>query len=169
MIRQDSYGRSIVFLDEILFYGKRKIKWNDVEDYLKQYVGDSYEIVETNDVIHISKDFPDEFSHSNDTARLNGTLAKAKANAALCIPQLIENATNKRFKENLGTKHSEDAKMGWYRYTARFALPVSEEGKILVRYNVFRIEILVRRKEDMELFLYDLVNIKKEASIPLEP
>ena len=153
----DADGRSIVIINDILFRGKRRINWNEVEEYLKQYIGEFYEIINSKDVVYIGKDFPNEFSGSNDTARLQGTLAKAKANAAQGIPRLIENAANKRFKENLALKHEDDAKMGWYRYTSRFALPVYGEDGEIDRYNVFRIEVLIRQEEDGKMYLYDLV------------
>ena len=128
---------NIVWISQILFRGKRKIPWEEVEEYLKQYVGKVYEISKTKDKIHIKADFPDEFSNSMDTVRLNGTAAKAKANAVQKVPELIRKAENKRFQENKKMKHTVDAQRGWYRYTTNFALPVyNEDGKIL-RYNVF--------------------------------
>ena len=168
-VMKDADGRSIVVINDIRFRGKRKINWDEVEDYLKQYIGEFYEIADTKDVVYVGKDFPDELTGSNDTARLQGTLAKAKANATQGLPQLIENAANKRFKENLASKHEADAKMGWYRYTTRFALPVYGEDDEIDRYNVFRIEVLIRQEYDGKMYLYDLVNIKKETSTPLEP
>lgn len=61
-----------------------------------------------------------------------------------------------------------NAKFGWYRYDSRFALPVyNSEGKV-ERYNVFQVEVLIRHSEDGNMYLYDLVNIKKETSTPLE-
>ena len=165
---KDADGRSIVVINDIRFRGKRKINWKEVEEYLKQFIGEFYEIADTKDVVYVGKDFPDEFGGSKDTARLQGTLAKAKANAAQGLPQLIENAGNKRYKENLASKHENDAKNGWYRYTSRFALPVYGDDGEIDRYNVFRIEVLIRQENDGRMYIYDLVNIKKETSTPLE-
>ena len=165
---QDVEGRSIVVINDIRFKGKRRIKWDDVEAYLRQYIGEFYRIADTQDIVYIGNDFPDEFSGSKDTARLQGTLAKAKANATQGIPQLIQTATNQRYKENLAEKHKTDAKLGWYRYTSRFALPIYGDDGEIDRYNVFRIELLIRQEEDENMYLYDLVNIKKETSTPLE-
>ena len=167
-IVKDPDGRSIVVINDIRFKGKRQIDWEEVQKYLLQYIGQFYEIADTKDIVYIGKDFPDEYSGSNDTARLQGTLAKTKANAAQGLPRLIETAVNKRFKENLAQKHDKDASMGWYRYTARFALPVYGDDGEVYRYNVFRIEILIRQTGDGKMYLYDLVNIKKETSTPLE-
>ena len=64
-------------------------------------------------------DLPDEYSGSNYTAKLKGALAKAKANAAQGIPEMIEIAENRRFQENLERKHNKNAKYGWYRYDSR--------------------------------------------------
>lgn len=145
------------------------MKWiiDEVEIYLKEYVGTYYEVIETSDKVFIGPDFPGEFKGSNDTGRLRGTTAKAKANAALGIPMLLKCAANKRWQENYKTKHNADAKYGWYRFTSRFALPVynCENGEV-ERFNVFRIEMLIRHAADGNLYLYDMVNIKKETSTP---
>lgn len=66
-------------------------------------------------------------------------------------------------------KHNVDAKFGWYRFTTRFALPVyNNDTGDLERFNIFRIEMLIRHAADGNLYLYDMVNIKKETSTPLE-
>ena len=50
-------------------------------DYsIKLSKGQCYEIIETSEIIYIGSDFPDEFSHSNDTKKLKGANVKAKAN-----------------------------------------------------------------------------------------
>ena len=167
-INTDLNGRKVVMINDIRFKGKRKIDWTDVENYLKKYIGDIYEIEDTQEKIYIGKDLPDEFSGSEDTSRLKGALAKAKANEAQAIPELIEIAINKRYKENLSVKHKSNAKYGWYRYDSRFALPVYGENGEMERYNVFCVEILIRHADDKRKYLYDLVNIKKETSTPLE-
>ena len=64
--------------------------------------------------------------------------------------------------ENMKTKHGTDAQYGWYRYTSRFALPVYDDSGELSRFNIFRIEMLVRHASDDKLYLYDMVNVKKE-------
>ena len=38
-IIEDLNGDRIVVINDIIFKGKRKIKWNDVEEYLQRYVG----------------------------------------------------------------------------------------------------------------------------------
>ncbi len=111
-IAENWQGRKIVVIYEIRFKGKRRIDWNDVEQYLKQYIGEYRENAETGDFIHIGKDFPNEYSGSQDTARLKGTLAKAKANAAQAVTWFIETAVNKRYQENLADKHAVNAKYG---------------------------------------------------------
>ena len=40
---------------------------------------------------------------------------------------------------------------------------------ILLRYNVFHAELVIRHAEDKKMYLYDIMNIKKETSTPLEP
>ena len=134
---QDADGNNIVMINDIAFKGKRSVEWSDVEKYLRQYVGDIYRIAETEDIIYIGTDLPDEYSGSNYTKHIKGTIAKAKANAAQAIPEMIEIATSKTFEDNKKNKHSRHAKNGWYRYDTRFALPVYDENGDVERYNVF--------------------------------
>ena len=161
---KDLDGNKIVFIHDVRFKGKRSIEWEDIETYLKQFVGDSYVIEDTKDMIYIGTDFPDEYAHSEYTTSLRGANAKAKANVAQGVPELIEIAKRKEHRENTKIKHSKDAKFGWYRYTSRFALPVYKESGEVDRYNVFKVIMVVRHAQDGKLYLYDLVNIKKETS-----
>ena len=149
---------------EILFSNKQNIPWNDVEKYLKKYIGHSFCVKHYGDVIHIGGDFPDEYTESKYSKKLRGALAKAKANAAQVIGPMIENANNRRWVENKDPKHKTEAGGGWYRYDVSFSIPVEHNGEF--RRNSY-IGTAVVRIKDNELFLYDIINIKKEASTPL--
>lgn len=167
-IIEDLDGSKIVVINDIIFKGRQRIEWPAVENYLKQFVGECFDMIETNDIIFIGPDLPDEFAGSNYTKALRGALAKAKANAAQGLPELIEIATKKRFKENLKEKHNSNAEYGWYRYDSKFALPVYNEHQELERFNIFNAALLIRHAHDGKLYLYDLINIKKETGKPLE-
>ena len=78
-------------------------------------------------------------------------------------------AVGKHFRENNEEKHWRNAKYGWYRYDSRFALPVYNETGEIERYNVFHASLIVRHSEDKKLYLYDILDIKKETSNPIEP
>ena len=160
----DLEGNRIAVINDIIFKGKRNVDWNDVEQYLRQYVGEFYEIADTNEVVYIGSDLPDEYANSNYTHRLKGASAKAKANAAQGLPGMIEIATGKQFEENRKDKHNKDAKYGWYRYESRFALPVFTDSGEVERYNVFHVLMLMRHAKDDKLCLYDIMEIKKETS-----
>lgn len=148
---------------------KRKEEWEEIEEYLKEYVGKCYEIAETAEKIYIDEDFPDEYANSESRITLKGAVAKAKANAIQGIPELIQIATNEVFSENEKKKHNKDAKYGWYRYNVLFAIPVyDDKTNELVRYNIFSARMLVRHSEDGKKYLYDFLAIKKETSSPLE-
>jgi hypothetical protein len=155
-------GNRIVKIKDIRFRGKRRIDWNSVEIYLRRYIGEHQEVKETGDIIYIGSDFPDEFSHSNYTMKIRGTVEKAKANATQGILELIEVAFNKSVKPNKKEKHNGDAKYGWYKYTSRFAIPVFQENGEVERYNVFRAEMLMRHSKNGKLYLYDVIEVKKE-------
>ena len=161
---QDVDGNNIVVINDIRFKGKRSVDWKDVREYLKEYVGEFYTIASTGDAIYIGSDLPKEYSGSKYTNSIKGTNAKAKANAATGIPEMIEIAVGKHFRENHEDKHKRDAKNGWYRYDSRFALPVYDDKCELERYNVFHASMLVRHSNDGKLYLYDVIDIKKETS-----
>ncbi|MBD5495771.1 MAG: hypothetical protein HDR12_15765 [Lachnospiraceae bacterium] len=162
-------GEKVVLINDIRFRGKKREDWKAVEDYLKEYVGEFYEIEETSEKIFISSSFPDEYVGSESRLALKGPVAKAKANAAQGIPELIQIATNREYSENVKKKHEKDAKYGWYRYDVKFALPVYDDksGEVC-RYNIFLARMLVRHDSDGKKYLYDLLAIKKETSSPLE-
>ena len=73
----DKYGRKLVIIDAICFKGKRNIDWDEVKNYLMEYVGAVYEILESGDCVYIGSYLPDEFSGSRYTRKLMGTVAKA--------------------------------------------------------------------------------------------
>lgn len=165
----DLDGKKLVIINDIIFKGKQHIKWDEVENYLKRYIGEFFEIVETSDIVYIGKDLPDEYVWSEYTKKLKGTLAKAKANAVQGIPEMVEIATDKRHKENLKYSHRKTAEKGWYRYNIRFALPVYNNLDVLEHYNIFDAVLIVRHASDDKLYLYDIINIKKKKqSKPLE-
>ena len=61
-------------------------------------------------------------------------------------------------------KHSKDAKFGWYRYGSRFALPVYKNDEEIAGYNLFEVIMVVWHAQDGKLYLYNIMNIKKETS-----
>ena len=77
-IIQDENNKSIVLINDIRFKSRRNIDWNEIEEYLKEYIGNTYEILETCEKIYIGNDFPDEFCHSKDKIRLKGANEKAR-------------------------------------------------------------------------------------------
>ncbi|MBR1743919.1 MAG: hypothetical protein IJ733_19070 [Lachnospiraceae bacterium] len=165
----DLDGKQFVLINDIRFKGKKREEWKEIEEYLKQYVGEFYEIVETSEKIFISSDFPDEYANSESRLALKGARVRAKANASQGIPELIQIATNEQISENTKKKHRNDAKYGWYRYDVRFALPVyNDRSGQVERYNIYFANMLVRHADDGKKYLYDFLGIKKETSSPLE-
>lgn len=161
---KDADGNKIVVINDIRFKGKRSVNWEDVEKYLRQYVGEFYSIAEDSEIIYIGSDLPGEYSGSIYTKSLKGAAAKAKANAAQAIPEMIEIATSGVFENNRKAKHGRSAQNGWYRYDTRFALPIYGENGELERYNVFYARLLIRHASSGKKYLYDIMEIKKETS-----
>ena len=100
---------------------------------------------------------------------LKGPNLKAKANITQAVGELIQIATNKSSAEDYGEKHGKKAKLGWYRYDTRPALPVYNMDGELERYNIYniyKIRMLVRHDADGKIYLYDFLRTKKEMSSP---
>ena len=167
-ITKDNSGHNIVVLPDIIFKNKQKIDWDAVEEYLQRCVGEIVTIAETEDVVFIGIDFPDEYKGSKYTKRLRGANAKAKANAAQGIVEMIKIAAEKRFCANRKDKHSINAGNGWYYYMTRFAMPVYENNVKTDIYNIYSACLLINRTKFGKMYLYDLVDIKREASTPLK-
>ena len=164
----DENLKNIFLINDIRFKTRHTIDWKEVEEYLKEYIGKYYEILETSEKVYIGTDFPDEFCHSHDKVKLKGGNEKAKANIVTAIGDLIKIATNKSVSIDFNKKHKKKAKQGWYRYDTRFGIPVYDAEGILERYNVYSARMLVRCDESGKLYLYDLVRTKKETSSPFE-
>ena len=152
----------IVMVPEIRFPGKRKVNWDDVEQFISKYRGQMYVVQSSGDEIYLDKRFEDEYCGSEYSSKLMGTLAKSKANAALVIPELIKSGRNKRYKENLDDKHKQDACNGWYRYDVEYQVPVCDDKGNTIRYNHFQAELIVRHAANDKRYLYDMINIKKK-------
>ncbi|MBQ0028439.1 MAG: helix-turn-helix transcriptional regulator [Lachnospiraceae bacterium] len=167
-IIKDTDGNSIVLINDILFKSRRSIDWDEIEQILRKFIGEYYEIAETAEKVYIGSDFPDEFTHSKYTKAIKGANEKAKANAITAIGELIQIADNKAEYPDYDRRHGNKAKNGWYRYDTRFGIPVYSEIGEIERYNIFRARMLVRCDENHKLFLYDIVQIKKETSTPHE-
>lgn len=168
IIAEDEEGKKIAVINNIRFVGKRSVNWDDVRNYLKTFVNKDYRIKATGDTIYIGNDLPNEYTGSVYTYKLKGTAAKAKANATQGLPEMLEIAVGKHFRKNNNEKHYRNAAFGWYRYDSRFALPVYGENGELERYNVFHASMLVRHDENGKMYLYDVMDIKKETGNPLE-
>ena len=162
-IIKDVDGSSIVIINDIRFWGRSWDEWDEIKEYLKQYVGEYYEILETSECVFIGDDFPAEYAGSEYTAHLWKVKKHAKANAAQGIPELIAIADNPSKTGNTKEKHASDAKNGWYSYSTRFALPVYGRGdnQSLSEYKLYSAELLVRQDKEGKRYLYDMINIKK--------
>lgn len=166
-IVRDDQENTVVVIPNIIFWNKQNIDWQEIKKYLKRYVGEIIENIETNEKIMIGNKFTDEYVGSKDSHYVKGARAKAKANAVQGIKEIVKTASNKVYKENQKSKHDKDAEGGWYYYTVRFALPIYDNGRKTEMYSVFKGRMVVNCSHNGNLYLYDIVDIKKEASTPL--
>lgn len=109
---RDEQGNAIVIIPDIIFWNKQDIDWDAVKEYLKKYLGEIIENKQTKEKIEIGTKFADEYTGSKYSEHIRGARAKAKANAAQGIRELVESAANKIHSENKKSKHKKDAKGG---------------------------------------------------------
>lgn len=83
---------------------------------------------------------------------LYGPNIKAKANALQVVGKLIQIAYNKSCTQDYQSKHKKKAKFGWYRYDTRLALPVFNNEGDTIRYNIYKLRMLVRHDADGKLY-----------------
>lgn len=140
-----------------------KINWKLIKSLLALLIGKKVVISETKEVIKIDKKFAKEFVSSKYTKGLNNSLKKIKANLSEFIEELIKNASHPKHEDNNETKHNNDAYNGWEKYVSRFTIEVfdtNENKMVLQRYTCV---MVIRCPNHKEMYLYDIVNIKKEA------
>jgi len=94
-------------------------------------------------------------------------IEKTKANLAQVIPEIVKCATNRRWVENKDDKHKENAIGGWYRYDIQFSMRVKDPQKECSSLNYYNGTVIVKIN-DTGMYLYDIINIKKEASKPTD-
>lgn len=92
-------------------------------------------------IILIDRTFVDEYTGSEYTHKLVVALPKVKANMSQGIPQMVEIATEKRWKEDFDGKYKKKAGKGWFRYNTKFALPVMNDEGEIIEYNIYRVVI----------------------------
>ena len=110
-IIQDENNKSIVLINDIRFKSRRNIDWNEIEEYLKEYIGNTYEILETCEKIYIGK----------DKIRLKGANEKAKAKKGWY-----------RYDTRFGIpKYDENGELeGYHIYSAKMLVRRDEDGKL---------------------------------------
>ena len=115
---EDLDGNKIVVIHDIRFKGRQAIEWNDVEKYLKQYVGEAHIIERTNDMVYIGVDLPEEYAHSNYTNTLKGAKYGWYSYVTrFALPVYGENGDIERynvFRAILLVRHAEDKRLYLY-------------------------------------------------------
>ena len=159
-------GDEYIKIESLLFPGTNP-DLKKVEEYINKTFKEEYIVRESQDIIRIGSKFSSEYCGSLYTKKLRGALLKAKANAVQALPDLIVSAKNKRWNENKAEKHIRNASKGWFRYDVKFSIPVYDNFGKQIHENIYS-ATLVARINDEGIFLYDMINIKKEASKPFE-
>ena len=117
----------------------------------------------SNVVEELIKEYLNSQKRTNRQPIFSCQCAKAKANLIQGLEEIIHIARKTKETDNAKMKNRDKAKFGWFRYLTRFALPVMDENDIITHYNIFLATLVVRKDSRKKLFLYDVVNIKKEC------
>ena len=134
---------------------------NDFEKNIKKFVGTSFINEKYNKKIIIDNKSIDELTHSKYNMRLKGKLRLIKANLTMYIDKVICDMENERWKEDINSKHKNIAKNGWYRYDISFTYPMRDEIGDFIGENEYKGTVVIRCADDNNLYLYDIIDIKK--------
>lgn len=159
-------GNEVVWIEEnILKENKGQPVHQFIADFISEHIGDVYTLIESGQKVYIGEDLSGEYTQSKYTQKAlerNPNIIKAKNKATANIKEIIEIATNRRWEK---TKHKEnkDAKYGMYSYDTRFGFPIKNSKGNVVSANIYKAELIIRNASDGRKYLYDIVNIKKDA------
>ena len=160
-------NRKVIIITELIISSKKRINWSIVEQYLNKYDAKVFVVDETNEKINIDKHFIDEYIGSKYTRSLKGTNALVKANIPSILEDIVKFAYNKRHFEDYNSKHKSFAKGGWNRYDSNIFMPIRNDKQEVIGYSKYNLTLVVRVTKGNKLYLYDIVNIKKETGNPL--
>ena len=115
--------------------------------------------------VYVGKDLPGEYRSSEYSKNLRKSIREVKMQAATNLDEMLLLAENGEWRENVKSKHAEDAKNGWYRYDTQFAVPILNAKKAIDHYTVYGGTLLIRNDADGKSYLYDLIDIEKKKVI----
>ncbi len=152
----DIYGNfSYVKIEEKDFtYENKNISINKtIKNFSEKFVGNSYNIKESNQKIYIAKDFPREYAYSKSTMSLNKEKKLIKIKLLNNLDEIINNLSDKVYSNDHKEKHKEDAKYGFYKYNALFE----------INKDMYSGTIVIRNDTNKKKYLYDIISIKKST------
>lgn len=140
---------------------------NDIEDkielILRELNGKEVVIKSSGERVVFDFDFADEYVRSKSSVGLRKTnTRRAKFNAVSKIKEIIINADNQRYEENIKGDKKSNADRGLYKYDVSF-WTVTDNG-----YDSYTGELVVRLDRDGTDYAYDIVKIKKTAVARIE-
>lgn len=159
----ESDGRGIPII------GAGLVKQNDIREHksevrsvikslIKELIGEKVTVKADGRTVEFDSASAREFAYSNDTKRKADAYLKAKFNAVEKAREIIENAVAPRWEENHEEKHRFDAKRGWTKYRANFAL--SDGGNI----SMYDAELIIKMSGNSHDYFYDIVKVKESPT-----
>ena len=142
------------------------VKQNDIKEYksevrgiikslMKELIGTKVTVKADGRTVEFDSASAREFAFSNDTRRKTNTYLKAKFQTVEKVKEIIENAVEPQWEENHEEKHRFDAKRGWTKYRANFAL--SDAGNI----SMYDAELIIKMSGNSRDYFYDITKIEE--------
>ncbi len=156
----DNYGNvSHVRIDDKNFVNDKSLSPSKIiKNVSNNYIGKSFCIKESNQVINIGKDFPGEYAYSKSTCSLSKGRKILKSKILNNIDEIILNAKNRNYSSNKKTKHVKDGKYGFYKYDTLFSINKLNEEKFYTG------KIVIRNDINGKKYLYDIISIKEKIN-----
>ncbi len=129
-----------------------------IKEYLEMHIGEYSTIKESNQIVYLGKDLPNEYAYSVYSKGLSTPMLLAKGRLASNLKEVITYASNRKWNKNKKEKHLEDAKYGFYQYKIRFSFYINSLERIYAGI------ILIRNDKELNKYLYDVIDIKRQKN-----
>ena len=134
-----------------------------IKEFIAAEIGNNYKIFGEEKPVFIGKDLPNEFTQSEYTRQIKSKrldLLNAKNQVANNLDEALYISSFIEWGANRKKKHKHDAKYGFYKYSTTFGIKQKND-----RVRLFKANMLIRHAEDGNMYLYDVVDIKKAGSL----
>ncbi len=163
-VRELADGRKIAWIDDPLT-NKQADDFSVVTNKLAEIISSTSRILETGERVKIGQDFLHEYIRSDYTKQILNRqyIRRAKFKIAGSLQDVIAVGTDRKVS-NAQYQHASVDYDSVYKYNTLFALPSKGSDGNIVGVKTYSARMIVLHGTNGNLYLYDIIGIKKEKS-----